>query len=346
MAKPTKVTVRGETRWVINIRKAGKRYRKYFESYTDAKKFDEHKWVNEKSQKEPVGDKTTLSVARDKYLIAYSDRNHNESKPIQKGYATTAERVNKFVNWFGGGRMVSEVTSQDWHNYLANPTWGHTTKKQYGNSVKVFMAWCAGQGYGQDPSDWYSTTNKSLRLATKRKFHNLPGICSVEETQALLETIHVKYRPALALMFFTGIRAEVEMTMLRYSDLQWGKRIGLKASRTKTGRERWIIPPENLWEWVPRGRGMVNPVSYNALSQARARAAGRAFGFKKGTSYREGFIYPANGARHSFGSYGYWRDFEWALSTMGHMSSEMFLANYKNDRVGREESKEYFSITP
>ena len=47
MGKPTKVLVRGKTSWVINIRKVGKRFRKSFETFIQAKKFDEFPWVHE-----------------------------------------------------------------------------------------------------------------------------------------------------------------------------------------------------------------------------------------------------------------------------------------------------------
>jgi len=350
MAKPTKVNVRGKDRWVINIRKSSKRYRKFFDSYAEAKMFDEHEWIAGKSKKEPAGDKTILSVAFDQYILAYGKRNDNDHKPRQKGKATTSDRVMKFIKWFGQDRLVSEVTSEDYIEYVNSGNWSHKTKLGYGGAVKIFMAWCGSKGYGQIKEQWYSTVNKGLQIeATKKEFAKLPGICSIEETKGILGAIHEKYRPALAVMFFTGIRAEIEMEMLRYSDIQWGKRIGLMAERTKTGRERWIIPPENLWSWLPKnGKGMVNPVTYNALSQARALAAKRAFGWenngRRGGGGVKGFNYPANGARHSFGSYGYWRDFAWALDTMGHMSSEVFLSNYKNNRVGKEESDEFFNI--
>ena len=119
---------------------------------------------------------TILSVARNQYLTEYCNSNYNPAKPKQKGYTTTEQRVNNFINWFIEDWEVREVTTKDWHDYLANPKWGHTTKRQYGNSEKIFMSWCARQGYGQDKSDWDSTTNKSLILSSKKKFHTLPRI--------------------------------------------------------------------------------------------------------------------------------------------------------------------------
>ena len=342
--------VRDRDMWALTVSHEGKRRRKFFNTQVEAKRFDVLGWLAGVSKKEPAGDKTILSVAFDQYLLDYGNRNDNSHKPRQKGKATTEERVMKFLRWFGEDRLVSEVTTDDYIKYVNSGNWSHKTKQGYGGAVKIFLAWCGSQGYGQIKENWYSTVNKGLKIeATRKQFAKLPGICSIEQTKGILGAIHEKYRPALAVMFFTGIRAEMEMEMLRYSDIQWGKRIGLMAERTKTGRERWIIPPENLWKWIPKnGKGMVNPVTYNALTQARGLAAKRAFGRKnngrRGGGGVEGFNYPPNGARHSFGSYGYWRDFEWALDTMGHMSSEVFLSNYKNSRVDKEEAEEYFSI--
>jgi len=234
--------------------------------------------------------------------------------------------------WVGEDNPVSHVTVDLYKQYVNSGKWSEKTKKEYGRAVRIFMAWCAKQGFGANVSDWYMQTNPDLKMTTKKVFFKLPGILQVEEAKALLDEIDEKYKPALAIMLFTGIRPEMEMATLRYSDVRWGKSIGLKAEHTKTGRERWIKPPENLWSWVPKSKGLVMP-SYNALNLARRWA-----------SRRVGFKYPANGARHSFGSYGYWRSFEWALDTMGHMSSETFLKNYKNNRVDAESASEYFGI--
>lgn len=324
--------VRGKQKWILSVHKDGKRRRKYFNSAMEAKSFDVIAWFGDVSKKEPIGDMTILSCARDKYLAEYFENNYNPAKPKQKGYRTTEERVNKFLAWFGEGRLVSDVTVESYKKYVKSGDWSEKTKKEYGRAVRIFMAWCAKKGYGQNVSDWYMQTNPDLKMTQKKVFFKLPGILQVEETRSLLGEIDEKYKPALAIMLFTGIRPEMEMATLRYSDIRWGKSIGLKAEHTKTGRERWIKPPENLWSWVPKSKGLVMP-SYNALNLARRWA-----------SRRVGFNYPPNGARHSFGSYGYWKSFEWALDTMGHMSSETFLKNYKNNRVDTESASEYFEI--
>ena len=324
--------VRGEIKWVLDVLHEGKRRRKFFNSKIEMDRFDVLLWMSEVRVSEPVGDQTILTIARNEYLIEYLDNNFNPSKPRQKGYRTTKERVNKFLVWVGEDKPVSHVTVELYKQYVNSGKWSEKTKKEYGRAVRIFMAWCAKKGFGGHVQDWYVSTNPCLKSPKKKTYHKLPGILRVDEARALLEEIDKKYKPALAIMLFTGIRPEMEMATLRYSDIRWGKSIGLKAEHTKTGRERWVKPPENLWSWVPKSKGLVMP-SYNALNLARRWA-----------SRRVGFKYPANGARHSFGSYGYWKSFEWALDTMGHMSSETFLKNYKNNRVDAESSAEYFGI--
>jgi hypothetical protein len=343
--------VRGKIKWVVNILHQGKRRRKFFDSWKEANSFDVVDWLGELSEKEPTGDKTILRIARDEYLKAYDEENYNKFKKKQKGYLTTEERVNKFLKWFGEGRFVSEVKEKDYHEYVNSSNWSFKTKQGYSASVRTFMAWCGKKGYGANEKDWYIKDNESLKLVQKKVFFKLPGILQVEEARSLLEAMPDKYKPAMAIALFTGIRPEGELSLLQYSDIQYGERIGLKAEITKTGYERWIVPPPNLWKWLPkRTTGLVMP-SYSGFNQARRRASRRAYGWKnngrRGGGGVEGFDYPANGARHSFASYAYWHlGFETSLDIMGHMSSETFLKNYKNNRVDKKIAKAYFSIAP
>lgn len=349
--KTTEVMKNGKKKWVVTVHYFGKRRRKFFDTGAEAEKFDVIEWISEKKKEEPAGDDTMLFVARNQYLHAYDKKNKNKFKPKQKGYNTTEERVNKFLK-FTGNKKVSQVTKDDYHAFVNSGDWSLKTKQGYASAVRIFMAWCGKQKFGAIENDWYLKSNEDLRIGEdEKKFHKLPGILSVEEAKGLMDAIPDKYKPAMAIMLFTGIRAEIEMETLDYSHIQYGKRIGLKAEHTKTGRERWIIPPENLWTWLPKKKSGKVMHSYSGLNQARRRACRRAYGWenngRRGGGGVNGFDYPANGARHSFGSYGYWfLGFESALDIMGHMSSETFLKNYKNNRVDKETAEKYFKISP
>ena len=75
--------------------------------------------------------------------------------------------------------------------------------------------------------------------------------------------------------------------------------------------------------------------SWNAMRLNRRRAANEL-----------GFKYPADGARHSFGSYAYWvYGLEWTMHTMGHMNYDTFKTYYKNERISPADAKRYFTIT-
>ena len=326
-------TVRGVIKYVVDISHEGKRKRKFFTSLTEAQAFDAVSWWSTIQKKEPVGSQTLLGVARDEYLKWYSEEYENSEKPIQKGLKTAEERVNRFLRWYGEGRPVVDVTVQDFKNYVNTGRLAAESRAGYGRAVKTFMFWCAKNGYGGDTKTWAVKTNPDLKVEFKKKFHKLPGILTPGQTKQLLNSIDPKHQTALAIMFFTGIRPEVEMSCLRFSDIQWGRRIGLMAERTKTGRERWIVPPENLWSWIPKKKIDIMP-NYNVLTKARNACVKKL-----------GFAYPSNAARHSFASYGYWKGLEWAFDIMGHINSETFLKNYKNNRVDAEDSKRYFSIT-
>ena len=60
------------------------------------------------------------------------------------------------------------------------------------------------------------------------------------------------------------------------------------------------------------------------------------------------FRLPANGFRHSFGSYPLAMHDDAALTAreMGHMSTSMVYGHYDNHQVIKEEAERYFSIRP
>ena len=337
----------GKAFWRLSVWSAGKRYRKFFKTHREAHNFDTLTWLSNMARLEPRGPDTMVSAAVAEYLQEYKEVNMNPAKPEPKGLMTTRDRVFKWL-WYLDSRSVvfcRDVATAHLIDYITSGKcqcgprrgmpWCEESRKAYAAAAMTFMRWCAEKGYGVTKGEWFvQTTTSSLTWRKQKTFDSSPGICSPEETANLLNFIHEQYRPALAIMFFTGIRPEVEMSLLRYSDISWGESIKLEAMRTKTEKERVLFDlPENLWKWVPKRKtGKVMP-SYGALNQARRRAARRA-----------GFNYPADGARHSFGSYGFWLGVEWAIDTMGHSNTSTFFKNYKNNKTNKGLAKEYFSI--
>ena len=63
--------VRGKTKWVVDMLHNGKRKRKFFNSYAEAKTFNPLEWFTEIKKKEPVGEETLLYIAKDLYYQDY-----------------------------------------------------------------------------------------------------------------------------------------------------------------------------------------------------------------------------------------------------------------------------------
>jgi hypothetical protein len=288
--------------------------------------------------------KYTIQQAVASYLQNYLDRGFS-----MVGHNTARERLTGFAKSLGNP-LVSEIKPDMAIKYISGSRcksgkrvgqlWADKTRSEVKTSLIVFMRWCARQDMGANMGDWVE-----LKLEKVKSYRKPPGICSPLETEALMRSIPPAYQPGMALAFFAGIRPKGELERLNYSSIRWGRSIHLSAEVAKTDVFRDLFDlPENLWTWLPKnGKGQVMR-SYSGFTQSRRRAARRAFGWEEGTSVREGFEYPADAARHSFATYGYWRGVEWAMSILGHTNHNTFHSNYKNNSVSQADSEDYFSI--
>ena len=74
--------------------------------------------------------------------------------------------------------------------------------------------------------------------------------------------------------------------------------------------------------------------TYRSFSDARQEACEKC-----------GILYPHDGARHSFGTYGYFVGGKpWAMRCMGHNNQVTYDQYYLNTGVGKEEAEEYFKV--
>lgn len=307
--------------WCVEIKYRGIRRRKYFKNYVDAKHFDVTNWLK-RFDDEPDGYDTSVKVAIKKYIENYQIRYPTAD------YKKIQSRLDYLIKWGFGDRKVDKIDAQVLSRKVAEQeTWRTSSSKfTYKNQFVIFLNWCGLMGYCQR-MEWKI---KTLRMPPKDREI---GVLTPVQTEELLNAVLPQYKPALAIMLFAGIRPQGEMSKLDYSNIKHGDSISVPASKTPA---RLITElPENLWSWVPcRSKGNVMP-SWNAMRQHRARV-----------SEKLGFKYPADGARHSFGSYGYWSyGLEWAMHTMGHMDYQTFKTYYMNKKVTPASAKKYFSIT-
>lgn len=190
----------GKAFWRLSAWSQGKRYRKFFQSYAEAKDFDTLAWLAEKATMEPRGPDTTVPTAVSEYLVEYKEINANPAKPNPKGLRTTTERVLKWRDYLDSCSVefCRDVTTANLITYITSGKckcgsrtgllWGEESRKGYAAAAMTFMRWCAEKGYGVTKGEWFvQTTTGSLTWRKQKTFDTSPGICSPEETANLLK---------------------------------------------------------------------------------------------------------------------------------------------------------------
>jgi hypothetical protein len=320
----------GKDSWILSVHYDGLRKRKYFQTFVEAKNFDVVEWLGKQKKTEVCGDDTLMAAAVREYLLDYSRRYPGaETQQIR-------QRLLQLERWHSGkvgaidleeiGRTISRQRCKTGRNKGA--FWGPTTRNNMRNMTQIFLNWCSFMGYAPK-RQW-----KIAHLASKQK-PRVIGILSSEEAEGLLNEIGESHRPALAIMLYSGIRPNGEMSKLKYSDIKHGKWIDVRDEVAKTPEGRLLTElPEKIWSFIPKKKHGFVLSSWSGLNQSRRRACRRL-----------GIEYPDDAARHSFGTYGYWlKGLEWTMHTMGHTSLATFQRHYRNKKVTRAMAEEYFSI--
>jgi hypothetical protein len=327
--KITPTQKNGKRMWLLTVHHGGKRRRKFFHSFAEASGFDVVDWLHGMKRVETFGEDTLVEVAVERYVHDYQSR-YPESKTQQ-----LEQRLNYLAQWFPGptseldvqeiARKIEEQKCRSGPN--KGKLWSKSTRQTIRNVSQIFLEWCTHKGLAPQ-RDW-----KIKTLNVKAKPRQI-GILNPDESVSLLMEINPVHQPAMALMLFTGIRPEGEMSRLTYGKINWGKWIEIPGDVAKWGERTLHDLPENLWSWLPKKRSGKVMTSWSALNQSRRRACSRL-----------GFKYPADGARHSFATYGYWfKGMEWTMHTMGHANYNTFQRFYRNKQTNKEISEKYFSV--
>ena len=295
--------------WLLTIHYCGKRWRKFFETYVDAKRFDVVEWMQAKTKSEPLGDDTSMEYAIAEYIDDYQRRYPRSN----------TQQLEQRLSYLLEFPKVRDVTSKKLSHLIENKRcrsgknkgklWSRSTRQSAKVVWGIFLKWCSRKEY---------TSEQNWKIEIQKVKYNVKeiGILGIEEARALLNEINRDHQPALAMMFFLGVRPNGEMSRLQYKHIQWGKSVKIPGDVAKWSSRTIHDLPENLWSWIPKKRSGLVMSSWSGLNQSRRRACRRL-----------GFEYPSDGARHSFGTYGYWhRGVEWTMHTMGHSNYDTFPA--------------------
>ncbi len=305
---------------------------RYFDSVAERRDFEDTELQKLLASRnvEKKGEKYTqtyrLSWAIEKYLASGRWRD--------KTISCRKDRLNKLLEVLGDVEL-RDIERSDIVRFIETAE-RNETRKGYSSDAVAFLNWCGNS----DQGNYFVEPRKFLRLQWTRLREDEPEVTFLtpEETKEIMDETTPKYKAAMALSFFTGIRP-FELSRMTWKDISFARaRIIVSGKISKTRKRRVLAGlPDNLWAWLKKYKstGKIIP-SYNALRLSRHRAC-----------LRISFDWPFDGARHSFATYGYWRGEEWARRTMGHTEgTRVFHGVYVDAGASEEEAKEYFNIFP
>ena len=323
---------KGHSYWFVELTIGGKRKRKYLPTREKAYAYKqelEKPFLQGTDEDAPI-DKIRLSVIFKKHIEQLVERG---ARPV-----TVESRANKCSTFVK--RMkdppLAEITRDVFRSYiLVN---GQTEKYRLSirSEVGAMLNWAFEKNY---------TTTNFYKITWDSYFEDekLVGILTPQEAKDLMDAMPDGYKVAMALLLFAGIRP-YEVPRIKWSNIYLDKKlIIIEGKQAKTRRNRKLTDlPDNLIDWIRKYKnksmGLVGPINtYRVFAKKRKQACQEA-----------GILYPHDGARHSFATYGYFLPGgkPWAMRCMGHNDQSTFDQYYLNTGVGKDEASVYFSITP
>ena len=355
---------RPHLKFVVNYREAGKRKRSFFETKRAAKTFaDEQniKLVNEgregaefptalrviaqnaAQQLESFGKTITDAVEHYVAHLKASEKSCSAAGLVdelvvakksdgvsQRHLDDLDSRLNVFAEKFGG-QPVATMTSAEIDDWLRSLPVSAATRNHYRRLLILAFNFAIQRGY--------ATSNPAEKTAQAREPKTKPGILSVDQARALLESASAEILAYIAIGLFAGLR-RAEIERLDWSEIDFDSgHIEVTAEKSKSKLANRFIPMQpNLREWllpVRKLRGSVAPLENfrQLFDQARIGA---------GIT-----VWPDNALRHSFASYhlAHFKDAKALALEMGHTDSGMLFNHYRA-LVKPNGAERYWDIRP
>lgn len=267
-------------------------------------------------------------------FIADSARRLASEEIGSRHHSALVKTMRKFVEAFGP-EHICDLQSAQIETWLNSLPLALESKNHHRRSINRLFTQAKKWG-------WVKTNPVAeVDILSDRKTRTkLPGIFSVEQAAALLETADSEILPVIAIGLFAGLRP-AEIHKLTFENIFWEKRlVDVSAKISKTASRRFVKMSDNLLEWLAPYR--------NASGSIFAGCEGRMIRAVTDTGRTAGIAkWPQDGLRHSFGSYhlAAHEDAAQTALQMGHMTTKMVFAHY-NNRRSQEEALAYWNIRP
>ncbi len=322
----------GKHSWCVETN-IGKRKRKYFKTRTEAYAYKNelYQYMLEGTDESSSAEHILLSTALSKHLANLTNRGAREETITSRRVKCT--HFVKHCRTIGLPRL-SNISRQVLKDYILSKN-KESTRMTTRSEVGGFLNWC-------HENDLTPTHFYKVKWEHKLEDEKLVETLTVAEAKELMEAIPDSYKVAMALMLFAGIRP-YEVPRIKWELVYPDKNLiiieGISA-KTRKVRKLTDLPP-NLWAWIKKYKsksmGDKGPINrYRVFHKHRKKACVKC-----------GIVFPHDGARHSFGSYGYWFGGKpWAMRLMGHSNESVFNAHYLDTGISKNEAENYFRIIP
>lgn len=297
----------------------------------------------------------TISEAMDNYIVE------------QEHEGCTAEHTNAIRNRVGrlaaehGNCLVSDMTARRFTKWLnkqkgvradkLGKKLSATTRNNLRSTNRSFFTYCIEQGWAT--SNPVPATKRKRTKQQRVAKHKQPEImlpCDVERFLHKVEDVAEDILAFWLMKFFAGIR-DAESARLDWSmvNMKAGK-ITLPAEITKTGDKRTVKMQKTLLHWIKpyaKKKGELAP-GYSRRRYYYKKVLRHLAKEDKEADDGSKFTFPANAARHSFGTYHLYcfRDPGETAIQLGHKGNPQMLWEHYANTDAEEHAADFWEIKP
>ena len=240
-------------------------------------------------------------------------------------------RLRRFEETFGTS-IVAEITTAKIDDWLTSLKLSGQSQNNFRAVVRTFFESAVRRDY--------AVVNPVVKIEKVSVDNKTAAIFTPAQLVKLLNAAAADTLPALVIGAFAGLR-QAEIFRLEWKEVDLARGfIEVTAKKSKTAQRRLVPIRPNLREWLTpfAGRtGLVWPfteshwrVKLDTVREAAKLAA-----------------WPANGLRHSFGSYhvAKFSNANALALEMGHTTTKLIFSNYR-EVVRPDEAERYWNIRP
>ncbi len=240
-------------------------------------------------------------------------------------------RLKTFEKTFGA-RIVATVTTAEIDDWLSSLDLSGQSQNNFRAVVRAFFEYAVRRDYAK--------TNPVVKIDKVRVEDKPAGIFTPAQLAKLLNAATVETLPALVIGAFAGLR-QAEIFRLEWKEVDLARGfIEVTARKSKTAQRRLVTIQPNLRAWLEPFAGCTGLVWPFTESQWRVKMEGV-------REVAELATWPANGLRHSFGSYhlAKFSNANALALEMGHTTTKEIFAHYR-ELVRPDDGERYWNIRP